>query len=469
MIKKLLVLGMFLFSSHSMLIAQTQAPTTPTVVTDTLSYFYNKQLFKIPNPFGVGFPYYKSAAATVTNITHMGSIFLNNDPNLMVDGLFARMAYQDNSNALSIPVRLFLCNLTIQNGTLTPVFPPVDSVNVSVGALQLASLSNTGYAVGGTFTVSHNMPGNFAVLVRNLSTLSGDTVRLYRTSAVTPTNWPHYTPTTNHGEGLGLIRDNKVFYRTTNYPNTNFGYGSDYEFCVAPVVTYTLFADHITPPKVNSDPADSVYCWEPLTFTNTSSPEWTSRFFNLNEFYRHFYPYVNTPVGGFPVDSAISWYFDDEDFDNPLLRPNIFLKKDSIRATKYYDSTGCFTSCSMRARLRKMIAGGNGMDIRGNIEFSVCVSNYDCDKTTGINENAQLNGIKLFPNPSANGIVTISGLQGKNTIQIYDMLGSLKATLVSTEEEVLVDLLKVPGGTYLIKVTNEQQKYRSIKVVHQNE
>jgi len=466
MIKKLLVLGMLVFSSHSLILAQTQAPTTPTVVTDTLSYFYNKQLFKIANPNGVGFPYYKSAAATVTNITHMGSIILNNDPNLMVDGLEARMAYQDNSNALSIPVRLFLCNL---NAQMLPVFPPVDSVTVFVGSANLASQSNTGYQVGGTFTVSRNMPGNFAVLVRNLSTISGDTVRLYRTSAVTPTNWPYYTPTTSHGEGLGLLRYNQVFYKTRNYQHPAFGWGTDYEFCVAPIVTYTLFADQIAPPKVNSDPADSVYCWEPLTFTNTSSPEWTNRFFNLNEFYRHFTPYLNTPNGGFPVDSAISWYFDDEDFDNPLLRPNIILKKDSIRATKYYDTTGCFTSCSMRARLRKMIAGGNGMDIRGNIEFSVCVSMYDCDKTTGINENIQLNGIKLFPNPSADGKVTLSGLQGKNTIQIYDMLGSLKATLVSNENEVLVDLLKEPGGTYLIKVTNEQQKYRSIKVVHQKE
>lgn len=466
MIKKLLVLGMLVFSSHSLILAQTQAPTTPTVVTDTLSYFYNKQLFKIANPTGVGFPYYKSAAATVTNITHMGSIILNNDPNLMVDGLEARMAYQDNSNALSIPVRLFLCNLDAQ---MMPVFPPVDSVTVFVGSANLASQSNTGYQVGGTFTVSRNMPGSFAVLVRNLSTISGDTVRLYRTSAVTPTNWPYYTPTTSHGEGLGLLRYNQVFYKTRNYQHPAFGWGTDYEFCVAPIVTYTLFADQIAPPKVNSDPADSVYCWEPLTFTNTSSPEWTNRFFNLNEFYRHFTPYLNTPTGGFPVDSAISWYFDDEDFDNPLLRPNIILKNGATTATKYYDTSGCFTSCSMRARLRKMIAGGNGMDIRGNIEFSVCVSVYDCDKTTGINENTQLNGIKLFPNPSADGKVTLSGLQGKNTIQIYDMLGSLKATIVSNENEVLVDLLKEPGGTYLIKVTNEQQKYRSIKVVHQKE
>lgn len=467
MIKKLLVLGMLLFSSHSIILAQTQAPTTPTVVTDTLSYFYNKQLFKIPNPNGVGFPYYKSAAATVTNITHMGSVFLNNDPNLQVNGLEARMSYQLNSNALSVPVRIYLCNV---NASLLPVFPPVDSVTVLIGQAQLEStLHPTGYQVGGTFTVTRNMPGNFAVLVRNLSTLSGDTARLYRTSSVTPTNWPHYTPNTNHGEGLGVVRYGGNFLSTKNFIHPRFGWGTDYEFCVAPIVTYTLFADHITPPKVNSDPADSVYCWEPLTFTNTSSPHWTNRFFNLNEFYRHFYTYVNTPIGGFPVDSAISWYFDDEDLDNALLRPNIILKNGATTATKYYDSSGCFTSCSMRARLRKMIAGGNGMDIRGNIEFSVCVSNYDCDKTTGINENAQLNGIKLFPNPSADGKVTISGLQGKNTIQIYDMLGSLKATLVSSDEEVLVDLLREPGGTYLIKVTNEQQKFRSIKVVHQKE
>ncbi len=463
--KKLLILGILMFSMTSLL--QAQAPTTPTVVTDTLSYFYNKQLFKIQNPQGVGYPFYKSAAATASGVTHMGSVILNSDPNLEVNGLEARMAYQFNSNALSIPVRLFLCDV---DANLLPIFPPLDSVNVSLGGAEADFLSNTGFQVGGPLLHgTRTMSTNFAVVVRNLSVNSGDTVRLYRTSALTPTNWPHYNSTTNHGEGLGVVRFNDVFRKTTNFVHPRFGFGTDYEFCIAPIVTYTLFADQIAPPKVNSDPADSVYCWEPLTFINTSSPEWTSRFFNINEFYRHFPPYLNTPVGGFPVDSAISWYFDDEDIDYPLLRPNIVLKNGQNTATKYYDTSGCFTSCSMRARLRKMIAGGNGMDIRGNIEFSVCVAVYDCDKTTGLNDHEILSNLNVFPNPTSNGITKITGLKGNNSIQIFDMLGSLKATLVTQGIEIFIDLFKYPTGTYFLKVTNQNHQYRTVKIIHRNE
>jgi hypothetical protein len=446
--------------------AKVMTATTPTVVTDTLNYFYNKQFFKVPSPTGVGFPYYKSAAATVTNITHMGSVFLNTDANLIISGLEGRMAYQINSNALSIPVMLYLYNV---DGSLLPS-TVIDSVKVFVGSAYstVGTGSNTGYAVGGPFTstagpVSHTVPGNFAVLMRNLSTLSGDTVRLYRTRGqVVPSNTQ-----TPRGEGLGVIRQAGVFKKTTNFVHPSFGAGTDYEFCVAPVCTFSIYADHIAPPKVDSQPVDTVMCWEPLTFTNTSSPHFTSRFFNLNEFYRHFWPYTNTPPGGFSNDSAISWYFDDEDLDYPNLRPNIILKNNATTATKYYDTAGCFTSCSMRARYRKMTAGGSSVVYWANIEFSVCVG---CWQTgVGIGEIPTLNGIAYFPNPAVDGKVKITGLKGSNTIQVYDMLGSLKATIQSREEEVLIDLLKEPSGTYLIKVSDQQQRYRSFKVVNQRE
>jgi hypothetical protein len=483
MIKNLLVTGMLVFSAHSFIHAQAPAPktkgqsagtvqllsppTTPTVVTDTLSYFYNKQLFKIPNATGIGFPFYKSAAATVTNITHLGSVFLNTDPNLIVNGLQARLAYQINSNSTQIPVRLYLYNV---DANLKPT-TIIDSISTFVGAAQTTTSSTTGHQVGGVFTnslgpVSHNVPGNFAVCVRNLSLISGDTVRIYRTASKLLGN-PEYGFQTNMGEGLGVLRFNQVWYSTKGYVNPNFGATTDYEFCVSPIVTYTLIADHIAPYPVDVFPVDSVFCFAPLTFTNISTSHWTSRFFNLNHFYRYFYPYASSPTNGFPADSSISWYFDDEDPDYPLLRPNLVLKIDSNQATKRYDTAGCFTSCSMRARLTKMIAGGNGASIRGNIEFSLCVSNDGC--YTGINEFGSLEGLSLYPNPSENNKVVIKGLKGQNTIEVYDMLGRLRATLVSRQEEETVDLLKEPSGTYLIKVSNEQQRYRSMKVIHQKE
>ncbi|HQQ94811.1 MAG TPA: T9SS type A sorting domain-containing protein [Bacteroidia bacterium] len=445
---------------------QLSPPTTPTVVTDTLNYFFNKQFFKIPSPQIQGYPYYKSAAATGTNFTHMGAAFVNTDPNLVINGLESRLAYQFNSNATSIPIRMYLYNV---DANMLPT-TVIDSVSKSIGAAQVNStVYPTGYPVSGSFTsvagpVSHTVPGNFAVLVRNLSTLAGDTVRIYRTSSMV-------SPSTNlqpRGEGLGIVRQAGVFKKTTNFNNINFGNGTDYEFCVAPICTFTLIADHIAPPKVDSQPVDTVGCWEPLTFTNTSSPEWTNRFFNLNEFYRHHWPFANSPATGWSADSAISWYFDDEDIDYPNLRPNIILKNNATTATKYYDTSGCFTSCSMRARYRKMTAMGSSEVIWGNIDFSLCVSCWWSG--VGVNEIPTLNGVAIFPNPAVDGKVKISGLKGgEHSIQVFDMLGSLKATIRTRDEEVTIDLLKEPAGAYLIRVSDQNQRYRNVKIVNQRE
>lgn len=453
-------------SNHSDKVA-----ATPTVVTDTLHYFYNKQVFKIANISLTGFPYYKSAAATGTLNTHMGSVFLNSDPNLVINGLSSRVAMHNSFNNPSIPIRMYLCNV---NSNLLPVFPPIDSVSFSVGQAQSYTVP-TGHEMGRIFggTVNptpHTIPGNFAVLIRNLSTFSGDTVRLFRTSSLTQTA-SGSNSSNNMGEGLGVIRVGGVFRKTTNYNFPTFGIGTDYEFCVAPIVTYTAEASHLTPPQVNSQPVDTVMCWDPLTFTNTSSPEFSNRMFNLVEFWRHFNPYVSTPFGGFSPDSAISWFFDDEDFDYPELRPNIVLKNGASTIQKFYDTNSCFTNCEMRARLRKMTAGGSSVVYFANIQFSVCVG-VNCngeDGTVGLAENAILNEVKVYPNPTLNSKITVSGLKGNNTLYIYDMLGQLVATQVVKDDKVLVDLIKIPEGNYILKIVDEQSRYKTVKFINQKE
>jgi len=419
-----------------------------TVVTDTLNYFFNKQFFKIPNPTGIGFPFYRSAAATNTSISHMGSVFLNTDPDLVLTGLEARLAYRFGSNASAIPVNIYLCNVD-QN--LMPVLPAIDSVSVFLGSAQTDTLSPTGFAMNGSFGTTLNpksyvMPGNFAVLVRNYSSITGDTVCIYNTSSVTHTN-PALSNLNNMGEDLGRIRYNGQFLKTRNFVYNGFGFGTDYEFCVAPIVNFTLQASHIAPLEVNSQPVDTVDCFEPLTFTNTSSPEFTSRFFNLNEFYRHFWPYVNTPPGGFSSDSAISWYFDDED-TNPLLRPNLVLKKDSIRATKHFDTSGCFTSCSLRARYRKMTAGGSSTNIRANVEFSVCVRGC----YVGLGELGELESLKVFPNPVQFGYLHIEGLKTDCEYSLFDARGIELNKGRYQRLSSGIDVSPLGAGVYLLRI-----------------
>src|SRR3954469_5445683 len=89
------------------------APITTLVVQDTIHYYFNKYYFKTATPLD-SFPYYKSPAATVTVITHMGSYFENNDT-LDIKGLQAYASR--NPGALPIvPVHLYLCAVNPTTG-----------------------------------------------------------------------------------------------------------------------------------------------------------------------------------------------------------------------------------------------------------------------------------------------------------------------------------------------------------------
>lgn len=451
-------------NAYSQKIALTNA-----IITDTLHYFYNKQLYKIPNATGLGFPYYKSPASTGTAVTHVGSVFLNND-SIIINGLEVMAAYNDGSATVHTTIRgrLYLCKLNAQN---IPILPAVDSVNFNVGSAQLSTGHPKGWPVGGNFTTPRRLLGNFAVLVRNVETTQGDTIRILRTAAITPTN-SSGSNSNKFGEGLGIVRKGGIISKTTNFGTAAFGFGNgtDYEFCVAPRVSYSLVLNHAAPDAI----LDSVDCWQPLTFTNTSSAQLTSRFFNLNSFYVKWAPFVSTPPGGFSSDSAASWSFDDEDLDNPNLRPDIFLHYGSNTATKYYDTSalfgipsGCFNNCKFKTNLRKMAAeSGRSMEFKTDSTFIVCVKS--CGEV-GIKENLIMSNISIYPNPLTNGKLMISGLEGENKILVYNMTGQLIINELVNKDRLIVDLLKHPQGSYFIRVINTFNNSKTFKIINQKE
>lgn len=438
------------------------AVSTPTVVNDTLHYFYNKEYFKNPNAPVSGLPFFKLASFTPMGITHLGSVFLNTDPNLSIYGLEGMLNASING-ALTVPMTLYLYNV---NASLLPS-TIIDSINIFVGSLPP---NPQGIKYGGVFgsslnPVSHLVPGNFAVLIRNKGNLTGDTVHVLRTSGITPTNAAISNTNMTRGEGLGIIRANGQFIKTTDLPGPQFGFGTDYEFCLAPMVNYTLYAGHIAPPEVNSMPAQTVQCWQPLTFTNISTPHFTSRFFNLNVFYHHFQPFSNTPPGGFSHDSAVSWYFDDEDFVNPFLRPPLYLQNGANTATKYYDTAGCFTNCSMRAHLRKMKAGGSSVSYRAVILFSVCVGG-NCTNV-GINENENTEPLLLSENPVRDKTLSIRGPQEGHEFLLYNAMGALCIRKEQSGTVTEFDLSGLAKGCYFLRMYSKdgRHKYRTIKLI----
>jgi len=85
---------------------------------------------------------------------------------------------------------------------------------------------------------------------------------------------------------------------------------------------------------------------------------------------------------------------------------------------------------------------------------------------SSIHEMGQLAKLKIYPNPAADK-TTISGLEGTNTIYLYNMLGQLLATEVTNLEVYCVDLFKQPQGNYLLRISNSQNNTRLVKVVKQ--
>ncbi len=75
--------------------------------------------------------------------------------------------------------------------------------------------------------------------------------------------------------------------------------------------------------------------------------------------------------------------------------------------------------------------------------------------------------LSVYPNPVVNGKATVSGLEGTNTITVYNMLGQTVLTLTSDREEVSFDLANQPIGNYLVKITDSNKATKTVKIINQ--
>lgn len=458
MMKKLLFSTCVAFFAMTMVI-KAQATLIP--VTDTLHYYFNKHYFKTGTSIH-NFPYYKSAAATSTVLTHVGSRFETQDT-LVINGLeaFARMG--PSTSQLKIKVTLYLCNL---DGNKMPILPAIDSVSQDVTG------SNIYYQViGGNFKKPIKMTKDYAVLFRNMSTVKGDTVHLMRTAGMTYTAWPNVDAKLKYSDSYGYARKLGTFVSTKDLslPVYGFNVGTDYEFCVAPRVQYTLTANHIQPNEVVSQ--QTVCTFQSLTYQNASSFHFVHRMFNLLEFYKKWNlwtPFVGQPVNvGWPADSSITWNFLDVDRGPTRPDPRVFLPYGggNGQITHYSDSADCFPGCQFRANLRSMgIYGRNtSVSYRGNQDFLLCVDYCNGD-AAGIKTNQSYAKLVMYPNPSANGVTTIKGMIGKNAITVYDMLGQMVHQEMTEQESTQLDLSNLAKGAYVIRIANDRNSTKTLKL-----
>lgn len=478
MMKKLLLLGTVFFALG--LKAQAQTTNTATVV-DTLHYYFNKYYFKTGELDYAKYPYFKEPAPFCKNavVTHVGSRFDNAANNLTITGLEAYAQMPGTTCKPKIPVHLYLCNLNAQG---IPVLPPIDSVVTELNAIY----KNSPKILGGNFTTPHVVTGDFAVLLRSMSDCCGDTVYLVRTAGLTntyvatPAGWTSARKYSDGNYGFIRYRDGNnpaQIYSTQNFTRTpGFGIGTDYEFMVAPRVTYEIQASQQIPQAIvdfsTGTSTDTLCTRTMFTFTNTSSWQFSSRFFNLNEFYRKwnlYSPFVAQPVPtGFSPDSAITWNWEFEEVALPPRDPRRFLpyaypgtNPNTMSITT--DMPGCWDN-QFRAKLRPMSAFGRQPEIGFSEQFQICLSFCGIDDV-GIKEKGPLASVKVFPNPANDRRTTISGLKGENDIVVTNVLGQEVIKLhVNTEEQVL-NFGSLPDGSYLVKISNANNQSKSIHLL----
>jgi hypothetical protein len=70
----------------------------------------------------------------------------------------------------------------------------------------------------------------------------------------------------------------------------------------------------------------------------------------------------------------------------------------------------------------------------------------------------------MYPNPSANGVTTIKGMIGKNAITVYDMLGQMVHQEMTEQESTQLDLSNLAKGAYVIRIANDRNSTKTLKL-----
>ena len=422
-----------------------QNPTI-TPITDTIHYYYNKEFFKKGTQPG-NFAYFKLAASTSSNVTHIGSRFENNDTSLRISGLEALMCRNNISSQIKVNVRLYLCK--VNNGNLSFPSDCIDSVTVEVSGLPNLRPLGADFKDGKTYL----MNGDYAVLARNVSSFSGDTVRVARTTSKTFTAFPNVGWQDKYSDGYGLVRQKGNLRSTANFTFTGFGNMTDYEFCVAPRVTYNLYVQQDMPIDiVNNVP---LCTFQQVKFKALTSYQVTHRMYNLNEFYKkwNLYQPLGQVNGGWSQDSTVMWEFEAE-WGDKMAKMYLPYGGGSKEITFYTDHAEPypFTANAFKVKFRPMGRSTNNI---GNVEFAESFTvNVDyCEGDTVGISNPKLNLLSVYPNPSNLDQIQIKGMQDQwYAVSLLSIQGKVISSLSLNRSNSTIPVSELKSGIYWIQI-----------------
>jgi hypothetical protein len=274
--------------------AQQQPQAFTQLMNDTLHYFFNKHYYMNDTVGSANLSFYTYSHPNYylgDTLSHSGSIFMNTGT-VTIKGLEGLVSRDNSSLSQNVPVKLYLHYLN--NVTMLPIMPAIDSVSAIVGN------STQGNWYGGNFTSPRTVTNNFAVTFRCASTNAGDTLRLFMNNANTTTSTA--TGARKYSDKWGVVRYGGTWYTTTDL----FGAGTGYEFIVAPRVSlnYQSNIAVVTPTICNNSVG---------TFSNNSTPMFhlEHRQWNFNQFAAYWTQSGKPTIYEFlpPTDSTWNWTF----------------------------------------------------------------------------------------------------------------------------------------------------------------
>lgn len=398
------------------------------VISDTIWYFFNKHFYRNTPPTNGSFPTFKNAATyTNTNFPQRwGAVFLNSGP-LAVTGAEMLTFAQTSSPSSSVNVALYLYNVV--GGV--PSGAPINTCIVAVP--QATSGSNYGC----NYTIPSVVTGDYAIIAKNVSSTPGDTIRVFLTNAKQFTSTA--TASEKFGEGLGITGTSSAFFPMTGlFTPTNT---TDYEPLVMPRVTYSVTTDHnFTSATICNTTA--------VTYVNMSSSWINHRQYNMNRFWKHWFPFGNTTgYNAAQKDSVFTW-----DFGNAS--PFVY----DVSPTYSYPSGGTF-SALLSSKIQTQAFGTTYVDTKAwTVSVTVC--------NVGLAENNIENQFAVYPNPANSNVTVYLNNANDNTqIEVLNALGQVVLTQRGNVYKNTLSTESLSNGVYFIKVRDGKQSSTSKLII----
>jgi hypothetical protein len=419
------------------------AKTSSASLYDTLDYFFNKHYFRNTASLSLSFPTFQSPYTnTAVILNEFGSSFLNpGNGTVTVYGAYIEASRQSNSTSSVIPCRVYIYSASPSGVPASRLDSGLAQVTTTLGSQVMANFTNPVVVTGAYFISFKPMP-----------LVNTDTLRAFMTSARTAT--APVAQNLKFGEGLGYVKINGT-WGVTNQVITPLANGYDYEPVVTPIVSFNYAAGGTQMAPNGTGTNTGQYCANsPITFTNTTTQTSfvENRQYNWNKFMAVWGGAMSNTVTPPAADSIYNWFF-----SGPATPTAAYTSKNASHTYSSYANA----NTNLIVKYQKN-TGTKVQDIKSFPTYTIA----NCGIINGLSQNVANADLSVYPNPVINGKTNVSGLQGVNTIEVFNLLGQKVSSQTTDKEIYTVDLSSQVPGTYMLKITDAYNNSKVLKVLN---